>query len=231
MSATPLKIVNGDVRLAADTRGKGPNLVFTTGWANERSVWNQAADDLASDHRITTWDLRGHGDSDVPPPGFYKRSHALEDLAAVLNTSGKPAILVGHSLGGYLSLAYALDRPEEVNALVLIATGPGFRKLESRQEWNDTFTAAAVKLGLPEGVEGLSLHTDSMVIDRLSEITVPVLIIIGEKDRRFIAAAEVFERYLDVHKTVVVDEAGHMVHTKEAKIVATTIRSFVANLN
>ena len=37
-------------------------------------------------------------------------------------------MLVGHSLGGYLSLAHTLDHPDDVAALVLIATGPGFRR-------------------------------------------------------------------------------------------------------
>ena len=134
MIATPLEVANSGVRLAADTRGEGPNLVCTTGWANARSVWDALATDLAADHRVTTWDLRGHGASDTPPPDCYGRSDALDDLAAVLDAAGRPAVLIGHSLGGYLSLAYALGRPDEVVGLVLVATGPGFRKDQSRRE-------------------------------------------------------------------------------------------------
>ena len=113
MSSESLEVVNGDVRLAADIRGDGLNLVCTTGWANDRSVWNALANNLADDHRVTTWDLRGHGASDAPPPGLYERSDALGDLGAVLEAAGRPAILLGHSLGGYLSLAYTLEHPND----------------------------------------------------------------------------------------------------------------------
>ena len=42
----------------------------------------------------------------------------------------------GHSLGGYLSLAFHLAHPERVAALVLIDTGPGYRSDDGRQKWN-----------------------------------------------------------------------------------------------
>ena len=146
------------VEIAVEHRGHGTRLVCTTGWANERTVWSTLADNLATDHAVTTWDLRGHGGSGTPPPGSYSRQHALGDLAAVLDEAGRPAVLVGHSLGGYFSLAHTLDHPDDVVALVLIATGPGFRNLEAREEWNASVTAAVGKMGLAPGAEELSLH-------------------------------------------------------------------------
>ncbi|HJL90220.1 MAG TPA: alpha/beta fold hydrolase, partial [Acidimicrobiales bacterium] len=128
---------NDGTRIATECRGDGPSLVFTHGWANNRSVWTPIADDLAGDHSVTTWDLRGHGESDSPPPGNYSRQHALGDMNAVVDDTDRPAVLIGHSLGGYLSLAYALEHPDEVSALVLVASGPGFRKVEARDEWNE----------------------------------------------------------------------------------------------
>ena len=73
------------VEIAVEHRGHGTRLVCTTGWANERTVWSTLADNLATDHAVTTWDLRGHGGSGTPPPGSYSRQHALGDLAAVLD--------------------------------------------------------------------------------------------------------------------------------------------------
>lgn len=230
MTVESLEVVNGDVRIAADIRGDGLNLVCTTGWANDRSVWNALADNLADDHRVITWDLRGHGASDAPPPGHYERSDALEDLNAVLKAAGRPVTLLGHSLGGYLSLAYTLEHPDHVTALVLVATGPGFRKVESREEWNDSVRAAMDNLDLPDGTEQLSLHFDSMVIDRLAEIQIPTLVILGERDKRFAPSVAVFETYLDVRDTIVVPEMGHMVHAKAPEEVAIAVRAFTASL-
>jgi|TARA_Y100000780_G_scaffold56654_1_gene48989 pimeloyl-ACP methyl ester carboxylesterase len=187
-------------------------------------------DDLAANHAVTTWDLRGHGDSETPAPGEYTRAHALGDLTAVLDHAGRPAVLMGHSLGGYLSLAHAVNHPDEVAGLVLVATGPGFRKAEAREQWNASVRASMEKLDLPAGADELSMHTDAHVIDHLADIEVPVLVLLGEHDARFAASASLFERDLNVRETVVVPDTGHMVHVKAPTECAAAVRRFLAGL-
>ena len=224
----------GGTALASETRGPdGPTghpVVATTGWANDRHVWSSMVDDLAVNHAVTTWDLRGHGDSETPAPGEYTRAHALGDLTAVLDHAGRPAVLMGHSLGGYLSLAHAVNHPDEVAGLVLVATGPGFRKAEAREQWNASVRASMEKLDLPAGADELSMHTDAHVIDHLADIEVPVLVLLGEHDARFAASASLFERDLNVRETVVVPDTGHMVHVKAPTECAAAVRRFLAGL-
>ena len=224
----------GGTALASGTRGPdGPTghpVVATTGWANDRRVWSPMVDDLAANHAVTTWDLRGHGDSETPAPGEYTRAHALGDLTAVLDHAGRPAVLMGHSLGGYLSLAHAVNHPDEVAGLVLVATGPGFRKAEAREQWNASVRASMEKLDLPAGADELSMHTDAHVIDHLADIEVPVLVLLGEHDARFAASASLFERDLNVRETVVVPDTGHMVHVKAPTECAAAVRRFLAGL-
>ena len=224
----------GGTALASETRGPdGPTghpVVATTGWANDRRVWSPMVDDLAANHAVTTWDLRGHGDSETPAPGEYTRAHALGDLTAVLDHAGRPAVLMGHSLGGYLSLAHAVDHPDDVAGLVLVATGPGFRKAEARDQWNASVRASMEKLDLPVGTDELSMHTDAHVIDHLADIEVPVLVLLGEHDARFAASASLFERDLNVRETVVVPDTGHMVHVKAPTECAAAVRRFLAGL-
>jgi len=224
----------GGTALASETRGPdGPTghpVVATTGWANDRRVWSSMVDDLAATHSVTTWDLRGHGDSEAPAPGEYTRAHALGDLTAVLDHAGRPAVLMGHSLGGYLSLAHAVDHPDDVAGLVLVATGPGFRKAEARDQWNASVRASMEKLDLPVGTDELSMHTDAHVIDHLADIEVPVLVLLGERDARFAASANLFERDLNVRETVVVPDTGHMVHVKAPTECAAAVRRFLAGL-
>ena len=224
----------GGAALASETRGPdGPTghpVVATTGWANDRRVWSPMVDDLAANHSVTTWDLRGHGDSEAPAPGEYTRDHALGDLTAVLDHAGRPAVLMGHSLGGYLSLAHAVNHPDEVAGLVLVATGPGFRKAEAREQWNASVRASMEKLDLPAGADELSMHTDAHVIDHLADIEVPVLVLLGEHDARFAASASLFERDLNVRETVVVPDTGHMVHVKAPTECAAAVRRFLAGL-
>ncbi len=214
------------VHLHHDLDGDGTPVVLTTGWLNASDVWAPTVEALAGAVRTVRWDHRGHGRSTAPPPGHYRREDALADLDAMIDLVGAPAILVGHSLGGYLSLAHAILAPDRVAGLVLVAAGPGFRSAESREAWNDGVRAtAAGRDDLPAGVEELSMHVDSLVLDRLGEITVPVIVVIGERDKRFMASADVFDKYLDVRDRVVVEDAGHMVHAKRPDAVASAIRT------
>jgi pimeloyl-ACP methyl ester carboxylesterase len=64
-----------------------------------------------------------------------------------------------------------------------------------------------------------------MVMDRMSEIDAPTAVIVGERDKAFMASAEVFEKQLNVTARTVVSGAGHMVHAKAASAVAGALRS------
>lgn len=212
-------------KLAHTVTGDGVPVLFTNGWLNTEEVWAGVVAELDGAVRTLTWDKRGHGNSDAAAPGLYSRDHALSDLNRMLDVVGRPAILVGHSLGGYLSLAKAILNPDDVAALVLVAAGPGFRNPESREQWNESVRKLAAKSDIPEGMEEISMHTDSMVMDRMGEITVPVFTVIGERDKRFLASADVFDKNLDVKRRTQVPDAGHMVHIKQPGPVADAIRS------
>jgi pimeloyl-ACP methyl ester carboxylesterase len=155
----------------------------------------------------------------------------LNDLERVVEMADDQVVLVGHSLGGYLSLAFCLQHPNRVKALVLIGAGPGFRKEETRNQWNASVKSSAKTMDIPEGSEEAALHVDSWVIDSLGEITVPVLVIVGERDKRFAASMAVFEKYLDVKASIVVPETGHSVHRKNPQAVAQAIESFLSEIN
>lgn len=224
-SAEPTVPPSVEPSLHHDVVGDGVPVVYTHGWLNTGDVWSGVVDALAGSVRSVTWDMRGHGRSEAAAPGLYTRDHALSDLGRILDVAGRPAILVGHSLGGYLSLAQAILRPDDVAALVLVAAGPGFRSPDSREQWNDSVRLMAAKAeNLPEGMEEISMHVDSMVMDRLSEITAPAYTVVGERDKRFQASADVFDKYLDVKQRVQVPDAGHMVHAKQPVPVADAVR-------
>ncbi|MCH1512572.1 MAG: alpha/beta hydrolase [Acidimicrobiales bacterium] len=221
---------NKQVMLDVYEQGEGIPAIYTHGWADDRTAWDGVINSLENHARNISWSLRGHGKSDAPPPGNYTRDHTLDDLARIVDISDDPVVLIGHSLGGYLSLAYALQHPDRVRALVLIAAGPGFRKEETREQWNTSVQASAKKMDIPAGSEEAALHVDSWVIDSLEDITVPVLVIVGENDKRFAASMAVFEKYLDVKASVIVPGAGHSVHKKHFRPVATAIQGFLSKI-
>ncbi len=214
------------LRLEHTITGQGVPVVFTHGWLNTGDVWAGVVAELDGSVRSLTWDLRGHGGSDAAPAGQYGRRFALADLGRMVEAVGRPAVLVGHSLGGYLSLAQAILSPDDVAGLVLVAAGPGFRSDDSRQQWNaNVRELAADRDDLPDGQVEITEHVDALVIDRLAEITVPIITLVGERDRRFLASADVFDKHLDVRQRLTVPDAGHMLHVKQPAVVAAAVAS------
>lgn len=220
--------------LHIDARGTGPAVVFTHGFGRSGDTWAGQADALAGDHHVVTWDLRGHGRSQAPP-GLYTREDALADLAAVVDAAmaegAGPALLVGHSLGGYFSLAYTLGRPETVRGLALLSTGPGFRNPDSMKKYNRGIARVAAAAGLADNVAHVALHHDSMVIDRLAEITCPTLMICGTEDRPvYVTGVRYLAERLPDARLVEIDGAGHEPHVDRADDVLAALRAHDALL-
>ncbi len=98
-----------------EKRGQGDPIVFLHGMGSSSETWAAQMAALEGRFTVVAFDLLGHGQSPVPKdPALYSRDGALADLDDVVATLGHKPVLVGHSLGGYLSLAYAATRPGSV---------------------------------------------------------------------------------------------------------------------
>ena len=113
--------VNG-IQIAYERKGTGTPLVLVHGYPLDHSIWNEVVALLENDFDIITPDLRGFGGSDVVE-SQYKISDMAADIAGLLDHVGiKKATLVGHSMGGYVSLAFANAYPERLLGLGLVAS-------------------------------------------------------------------------------------------------------------
>lgn len=115
---------SGDgVPIAYDVRGKGDlALVFIHGWCGDRSFWKGQLDVFAERYRVVALDLGGHGASGKDRAEWTAESMA-GDVEAVLKAAEvKRAILVGHSMGGPISLLVAKRMPDRVAAVVGVDT-------------------------------------------------------------------------------------------------------------
>jgi pimeloyl-ACP methyl ester carboxylesterase len=109
-----------------DTGGSGPVIVFSHGFMMDHTMFAAQIAALQSDYRCITWDQRGHGltaTNRLSPFDFYDSADDLSDLLAYLKLP--PAVLVGMSQGGFLTLRTALTNPDAVAALILIDTEAG----------------------------------------------------------------------------------------------------------
>jgi pimeloyl-ACP methyl ester carboxylesterase len=110
-------------RVAFRRRGSGPVLLLVHGIAGSASTWDASIELLARDHDVIALDLPGHGASDPPIGDYSTGAYAcvLRDLLEVLEVDG--ATLVGHSLGGGVTMQFAYQFPELTARMVLVSSG------------------------------------------------------------------------------------------------------------
>ena len=130
--------VNG-LTLHVQQAGEGPDLILIHGVTGDLSIWFlcNAMTELARTHRVTAYDLRGHGYSDVPPSGYTSLDHAGDLLALMDEIGAARAKIVGHSFGAVVALHAAVLAPDRVDALVLSDPYfPALRHLEDLSRWD-----------------------------------------------------------------------------------------------
>ncbi len=100
-------------------------LILLHGFTSHARSWDHVSEAMADRFRVLALDQRGHGDSDPAPDGDYTIHSMAADLAAFADAlcPGRPS-LVGLSMGGRVSIAYASSHPERVARLVLVDIGP-----------------------------------------------------------------------------------------------------------
>lgn len=112
--------------------GVGPPVVLIHGVGADLSSWDQVVPFLARSRTVLRLDLRGHGKSPALRPPFTLEGFS-DDIVAMLDREGiAQADIVGFSLGGLIAQSVALDHPDRVDRLALLATVAG-RTDEERQ--------------------------------------------------------------------------------------------------
>ena len=102
-------------------------MLFVHGFANDAHVWDDIAPVVAPHYRVIALDMRGHGDSGRAPDGRYDLDALCDDLeCALADLDIERFVLVGHSLGGRVSMRYAGRHADQLAGLVLVDTAPEF---------------------------------------------------------------------------------------------------------
>ena len=221
------------MRLHVQRSGSGvPPLVFIHGLGGSTATWDGCVAALCDRYETVAIDLLGHGESPVPEdPAEYTRDRALVDIDEVLADLSSPAVLVGHSLGGYLALAHAATRRGATLAIVVLNTGPGFRDAEKREGWNERSRRNAHRFGVPVQATNLNLQEDSVVMEHLADMTVPTLVLAGELDRpEYQSSGQYLERKMAHAHLEVVAGGEHNMQESHAPEIAAAIDRFVQSV-
>lgn len=113
-------ILYKNTKISYTDSGEGNAIVLLHGFLENKKMWKEYVDLFAKKNRVVTIDLLGHGESDSL--GYV---HSMEDNANAVqevlnNLNISKVIIVGHSMGGYVGLAFAELYPENIQKLVLL---------------------------------------------------------------------------------------------------------------
>jgi pimeloyl-ACP methyl ester carboxylesterase len=112
----------GDIHLEVEIHGEGEPLVLIAGLGYDRWAWHRMIPGLARRFQVIAFDNRGVGGSDRPA-GPYSASLLARDTAGLLDALGiARAHVFGHSMGGFVAQALAIEHPDRVDRLILGAT-------------------------------------------------------------------------------------------------------------
>ena len=201
---------SGRMRLAFDgvefevaDEGSGPAIVFLADFGLSHEAWDAQAAGLRANARVVRFDLRGMGNSAVPP-GPYLMEQLAGDVAGVCDALGiERAVLAGHGLGGFVAFAFLRMFEERCAGLALVATrgdadspaeASARLELADRVEREGTapllaaeaservrgFLARMNPRGAAAMLRGIAMRASSE--DLYSEIDLPVCVVVGSDD-------------------------------------------------
>ena len=114
------QIIYKNTKISFTDDGKGMAVVLLHGFLENKTMWDKYVSALSKNHRVITIDLLGHGETECL--GYV---HTMEDqadmiFAVLISLRIRKIVLVGHSMGGYVALAFAELYPDNVKGVFLL---------------------------------------------------------------------------------------------------------------
>ncbi|MEU9039969.1 alpha/beta fold hydrolase [Streptomyces sp. NPDC048352] len=238
------------------TAAGAPPIVFVHGTRFSAGQWSPQLAALRDDFRVAAVDLPGHGARSAQPWSLDAATEVIATAVDALDCG--PALVVGHSLGGYASLEFARRSPERLRGLVLAGASASTRgpwaapyswvaglvpRIPAARlaRWNDRLLR---RLYPPEVVEatilaGYAFHTLPAawgeVLGRfdagaMRHVAAPVLILNGEKDTVFRSGESDFARAHPHARVELIPRAGHLANFDDPSAFTAAVRRFALQL-
>jgi pimeloyl-ACP methyl ester carboxylesterase len=249
------KLDRGGVAIHYEVHGSGPTVLLSHGYSATCRMWDGQIAALKDRYQVIVWDMRGHGESDYPTDAkAYSEPLTVGDMAALLDSVGaRKAVIAGLSLGGYMTLAFNATHPDRARALMLFDTGPGFKKDEAREAWNQRARGRADDLearglaalgasdevrqskhrdakGLAGAARGMLAQENDRVIRSLEGVKVPALVLVGAEDKNFLAATDYMAARIPGAEKVVIPAAGHAANLHQPAAFNRAVDGFLQKL-
>ncbi|MEN3970346.1 alpha/beta hydrolase [Acinetobacter sp. BWR-L5] len=197
------------------------NLIFLPGASGNTAFWQPVIQRLPQDNSsmVVAYPSFGGYADDVDVQSF----ESLQD--DVLNQIQQPSVVVAQSMGGIFAVQAALQKPEQVQALVLVATSDGidlsfFQVADWREDYQQSFT-----------VPDWFVQHQSDLTDSLERIQCPVLLIWGDVDPISpVAVGQALHRQIPHAELHIVSQGQHDLAYVHAEHVAQLIQNFLTKL-
>ncbi|RPE12147.1 alpha/beta fold hydrolase [Chitinophaga lutea] len=226
-----------------------PALLLLHGALGAHSDFDAIAELLSGQYTVYRFNFHGHGGSPLPVMPLSINMFAEQLLEYIHEQKLAPVAVFGYSMGGYVALHAALQSPasfsriltlatkfdwspesaakevRQLNAAVLLEKAPAFaarqQQLHGEQEWEQLLTATAVMM---ENLGGEPLLT----ADALSQITVPVRVMVGDRDA-MVSIEETVQAYRHMPQAslTVLPDTRHPLDRVNTAVLIWEIRSFM----
>lgn len=206
------------------------NILFLHGLGQNAESWETTIENINSEHSSICLKL-----NDLVCKNELTYQNLYSRLSKFCSASKKPVNLCGLSLGGVLAMNYAIDHPEAVRSLVLIATPYKmpkhllrFQNLLFRFFPNSMFQ----QLGLTRQ-EMISLCSEMMDLDfseKLNRISCPVLLLCGKKDRSNQQSSRNLASLIEDAQLQIVEHSGHEINLDAPLQLADILNGFYSEL-
>ena len=224
--------VNGD-NIFLRKAGKGPPVLLLHGGSCDSSDWVETMAALSDSYTLYAPDLVGYGLSERNRDGYCLSDFVDSTLGLIQVLGLESLIVVGHSLGGRISLEIALDHPEMVRRLVLVDTA-GFGRLAYWGSFLGTMAFLVRKvLGRPQPYPRFIMEKGSMphwmCLERLPELKTPSLIVWNRRDPYYsVDGALKAKKLIPGAQLEILPGYGHAPHRTEREYFHGLLTDFLA---
>ncbi len=238
MSAAELQRVQvGALDMAVVIEGAGPDVVLLHGGGDGADGMAALQTRLATTHRVTAPEQRGHGRT--PDPGSMSFAEMADDTIRLLDTLGiSGADVVGWSDGGILALLIARERPDLVRRVVAIGASLAMDSEPAPLspddiDWIRTVDPTTVEM--PIAVEtrrrllAMWLEGPALSLDDLADVAPPVLVVAADRDMITLDHTVAMCRGLPAAQLAILPGSRHDVPRTDPDLVATVIERFLAS--
>lgn len=186
-----------------ELHGQGsPALVFVHCWACNRHFWKEQIGPFSKNHRVVAMDLAGHGDSGLDRDE-WTLTRLVEDVMAVIAAEElSDVILVGHSMGGPVSLGVASRMPEAVRGVILVDT------VQNAEQQIDPEMAERMVAGFRNDYEGMMQQMAAALFPESTPEDVREFVMKGALEADHETMVALMENFVDVDQSAWLGAAG-----------------------